>query len=444
MSNRQLHFNAFIWPAGYHESAWRVVPEEPRSALGLPYYAEIARIAERGRLDSLFLADNIAIAEYRVEFMPQTLFDPIETLAALAAVTERIGLIATGSTTYSEPWDLARRFATLDFLSAGRAGWNIVTTSSVLTAANFGRSEHPSHAERYLRATEFVDVVQRVWDGWEDDAVVGSKTTGLWADRSKIHAPRFRGEHFQVAGILPFPRSPQGHPVLVQAGASKAGIDLAAKYAELVFTRQSTVEDAVGFRRQLRSHVAAAGRSPDHVYVLPALTYTLASTETEARARQEELEALASSEFRWRNMLWANGLDPDGFDPDVPLPDELLEGPAPTSGAERLFAAARQEKVSLRELARIHAGMPTQLTFVGSPEQLADFIDEWWRAGAVDGFTLMPTTLPDGLLAFVEHVLPILRERGLFREEYTGTTLREHFDLPRPPNRYEAAAHDRS
>jgi FMN-dependent oxidoreductase (nitrilotriacetate monooxygenase family) len=444
MSNRQLHFNAFIWPAGYHESAWRVVPEEPRSALGLPYYAEIARIAERGRLDSLFLADNIAIAEYRVEFMPQTLFDPIETLAALAAVTERIGLIATGSTTYSEPWDLARRFATLDFLSAGRAGWNIVTTSSVLTAANFGRSEHPSHAERYLRATEFVDVVQRVWDGWEDDAVVGSKTTGLWADRSKIHAPRFRGEHFQVAGILPFPRSPQGHPVLVQAGASEAGIDLAAKYAELVFTRQSTVEDAVGFRRQLRSHVAAAGRSPDHVYVLPALTYTLASTETEARARQEELEALASSEFRWRNMLWANGLDPDGFDPDVPLPDELLEGPAPTSGAERLFAAARQEKVSLRELARIHAGMPTQLTFVGSPEQLADFIDEWWRAGAVDGFTLMPTTLPDGLLAFVEHVLPILRERGLFREEYTGTTLREHFDLPRPPNRYEAAAHDRS
>ena len=444
MSNRQLHFNAFIWPAGYHESAWRVVPEEPRSALGLPYYAEIARIAERGRLDSLFLADNIAIAEYRVEFMPQTLFDPIETLAALAAVTERIGLIATGSTTYSEPWDLARRFATLDFLSAGRAGWNIVTTSSVLTAANFGRSEHPSHAERYLRATEFVDVVQRVWDGWEDDAVVGSKTTGLWADRSKIHAPRFRGEHFQVAGILPFPRSPQGHPVLVQAGASEAGIDLAAKYAELVFTRQSTVEDAVGFRRQLRSQVAAAGRSPDHVYVLPALTYTLASTEAEARARQEELEALASSEFRWRNMLWANGLDPDGFDPDVPLPDELLEGPAPTSGAERLFAAARQEKVSLRELARIHAGMPTQLTFVGSPEQLADFIDEWWRAGAVDGFTLMPTTLPDGLLAFVEHVLPILRERGLFREEYTGTTLREHFDLPRPPNRYEAAAHDRS
>jgi FMN-dependent oxidoreductase (nitrilotriacetate monooxygenase family) len=414
-----------------------VVPEGPRSALGLPYYTEIARIAERGRLDSLFLADNMSIAEYRVEYMPQTMFDPIEVLSALAAVTERIGLIATGSTTYSAPWDLARRFATLDFLSAGRAGWNIVTTSSMLTAANFGRPEHPSHAERYARAMEFVDAVQRVWDGWDDDAVVGSKETGVWADRAKLHAPQFRGEHFQVAGILPFPRSPQGHPVLVQAGASEAGIDLAAHYAELVFTRQPTVEDAVRFRRELREAAVAAGRSADHVHVLPALTYTLASTETEALARQDELEAMASPEFRWRNMLWNVGLDPDGFDPDVPLPDEVLAAPPPTSGAQRLFATARQHPVPLRELARIHAGMPSGLTFIGTPEQLADFIDDWSRAGASDGFTLMPTTLPYGLAAFVDHVLPILRRRGLFRTEYTGTTLREHFGLPRPRNRYE-------
>jgi N-acetyl-S-(2-succino)cysteine monooxygenase len=437
MPPRQLHFTAFIWPAGYHESAWRVVPEGPRSALGLPYYTEIARIAERGRLDSLFLADNMSIAEYRVEYMPQTMFDPIEVLSALAAVTERIGLIATGSTTYSAPWDLARRFATLDFLSAGRAGWNIVTTSSVLTAANFGRPEHPSHAERYARAMEFVDAVQRVWDGWDDDAVVGSKETGVWADRAKLHPPQFRGEHFQVAGILPFPRSPQGHPVLVQAGASEAGLDLAAHYAELVFTRQPTVEDAVRFRRELREAAVAAGRSADHVHVLPALTYTLASTETEALARQDELEAMASPEFRWRNMLWNVGLDPDGFDPDVPLPDEVLAAPPPTSGAQRLFATARQHTVPLRELARIHAGMPSALTFIGTPEQLADFIDDWSRAGASDGFTLMPTTLPYGLAAFVDHVLPILRRRGLFRTEYTGTTLREHFGLPRPRNRYE-------
>jgi FMN-dependent oxidoreductase (nitrilotriacetate monooxygenase family) len=440
MSDRQLHFTAFIAAAGYHESAWRLVPGEARAVLGLPHYREIARIAEAGRLDSLFMADNIAIAEYRAEYMPQALFDPVELLSALAAVTDRIGLIATGSTTYSAPWDLARRFATLDFLSAGRAGWNIVTTRSVLTAANFGGSAHPSLSERYEHAAEFVEAVLAVWDGWEDDAVVACRETGVWADRAKLHAPRFEGEHYHVAGILPFPRSPQGHPVLVQAGSSAAGVSLAARHAELVFTRQPTVEAAAAFRGELRAQAAAAGRPPDHLHILPALAYTLGGTEAEARERQEQLEALASPEFRWRNMLWMIGLDPDGpFDPDAPLPDELINGPAPSSGAEPVFAAARAERVPLRELARRHAGLPNSLTFVGTPEQLGGFIEGWWRAGAVDGFTLMPNTLPDGLAAFVEHTLPILRRRGLFREEYAGTTLREHLGLPRPRNRHAAA-----
>src|SRR5579862_2800954 len=196
MPTEELHFTAFVAAAGYHESAWRVVRDDPRAALGLPYYARLARIAEGGALDALFCADNISIATYRVEHLPQALFDPLELLSALAAVTERIGLIATGSTTYTAPWELARRFATLDFLSAGRAGWNIVTTSSVLTAANFGLDEHPAHDVRYARADEFVDVVLRVWDGWEDDAVVGSKADGVWADRTKLHPPRFRGRHY--------------------------------------------------------------------------------------------------------------------------------------------------------------------------------------------------------------------------------------------------------
>ena len=435
MPNRELHFTAFIAPAGYHESAWRVVAEDPRSALALPYYAQIARIAEHGALDALFCADNISIAEYRVEHLPQALFDPLELLCALAALTERIGLIATGSTTYTAPWELARRFATLDFLSGGRAGWNIVTTSSVLTAANYGRDEHPAHGERYAAAVEFVEVVRRVWDAWEDDAIVGRKDTGVWADRSKVRAPHFHGEHFDVAGILPFPRSPQGHPVLVQAGSSDAGMDLAARYAELVFTRQPTIAEAIAFRGALRERAAAHGRSPEHLHVLPALMYTLGSTEAEARARQAELEELASPEFRWRNMLWMVGLDPDGFDPDVPLPEELLAAPAPTSGAERLFATARRERVPLRELGAIHGGMPTNLTFGGTPEQLAQFIAQWSDAGAVDGFTLMPTTLPDGLAVFVEHVLPILRREGRHRSEYSGTTLREHLGLPRPAGR---------
>jgi FMN-dependent oxidoreductase (nitrilotriacetate monooxygenase family) len=248
MSARELHFNAFIWPNGYHESAWRVVPDDVRGVLGLPYYTAIAQIAERGLLDSIFLADNIAIPEYRVEYLPQTQFDPLSVLSALAAVTERIGLIGTGSTTYSAPWDLARRFATLDHLSAGRAGWNIVTTASPLTAANFGRGDHPEHDDRYVRAHEFVDVVQRVWDGWEDDALVGDRERGVWADRAKLHAPRFHGEHYDVEGILPFPRSPQGHPVLVQAGQSAAGIGLAARYAELVFSGPPSLDAAVAFR----------------------------------------------------------------------------------------------------------------------------------------------------------------------------------------------------
>ena len=352
MPNRELHFTAFIAPAGYHESAWRVVPEDPRSALTLPYYAQLARIAESGALDALFCADNISIAEYRVEHLPQALFDPLELLCALAALTERIGLIATGSTTYTAPWELARRFATLDFLSGGRAGWNIVTTSSVLTAANYGRDEHPAHDERYAAAVEFVEVVRRVWDAWEDGAVVGSKQSGIWADRAKVRAPHFHGEHFDVAGILPFPRSPQGHPVLVQAGSSAAGMDLAARYAELVFTRQPTIAEAIAFRGSLRGRAAALGRSPDHLHVLPALMYTLGSTEAEARARQEELEELASPEFRWRNMLWMVGLDPESFDPDAPLPDELLAAPG---ADERGRAPLRDRATGARGAARARA-----------------------------------------------------------------------------------------
>ena len=236
MNARPLHFSAFIWPNGYHESAWRVVDDDVRGVLGLPYYAGIARVAERGLMDAIFLADNIAIAEYRATYLPQTQFDPISVLSALAAVTSDIGLIGTGSTTYSKPWELARRFATLDHLSGGRAGWNIVTTVTPLAAAAFGEPAHPDHADRYARAHEFVDATIRAWDSWEDDAVIGDREHGVWADRGKLHDPVFHGQYYDTEGILPFPRSPQGRPVLVQAGQSAAGIGLAARYAELVFS----------------------------------------------------------------------------------------------------------------------------------------------------------------------------------------------------------------
>ena len=440
MAARPLHFNAFVYPNGYHESAWRVVDDDVRGVLGLPYYAEIGSIAERGLMDSIFLADDIAIPEYRVTHLPQVWFDPIAVLSALAALTERIGLVGTGSTTYSKPWDLARRFATLDHLSGGRAGWNIVTTNSPLVAANFGEAAHPVHADRYARAHEFVDVVQRVWDGWEDDALVGDRERGVWADRTKLHPPRFRGEHYDVEGLLPFPRSPQGWPVLAQAGQSAAGIGLAARYAEMVFSGPPSLEAAIAFRTELHAQAAAAGRDPGQVLVLPGLMVTLGGTEAEAQAKARALEDVVSTEFRWQNALHITGHDPDGFDPDVPLPPELYDGrPAPSSGAERFYAAARaQPDVPLRELAQQLTQGAAQVQFAGTPEQLADYIVAWQDAGAVDGFTIMGSTLPYELAAFADHVVPILQARGRFRTEYAGDTLREHLGLVRPAGRTAA------
>jgi FMN-dependent oxidoreductase (nitrilotriacetate monooxygenase family) len=434
MTTKSLHFNAFIWPNGYHEAAWRVGDDDVRHVLGLPYYTEIARIAERGLMDSIFLADNIAIAEYRATYLPQTQFDPISVLSALAAVTSHIGLIGTGSTTYNAPWELARRFATLDHLSAGRAGWNIVTTVTPLAAANFGEGSHPNHADRYARAHEFVEVATRAWDSWEDDAVIGDRKRGVWADRTKLHAPRFHGKFYDVAGVLPFPRSPQGHPVLVLAGQSAAGIGLAARYAEMVFSGPPSLEAAVSFRKELHAQAAAIGRNPEELRVLPALMVTLGSTEAEARSRAQRLEELSNPEFRWQNALYTAGLDPDGFDPDDPLPARLwAEQAAPSTRAEHLFAAARaRPDAPLRDIAQDVTSGAGQSHFVGTPEQLAAHVIAWQDAGAVDGFTIMGSTLPQELTTFVDHVVPILQRRGRFRTEYTGPTLRDHLGIPRP------------
>jgi N-acetyl-S-(2-succino)cysteine monooxygenase len=433
MNGRALHFNAFIWPNGYHESAWRVVDDDVHNVLNLSYYTDIARIAERGLLDSIFLADNIAIAEYRATHLPQTQFDPISVLSALAAVTDHVGLIGTGSTTYNKPWELARRFATLDHLSGGRAGWNIVTTVTPLAAANFGEPVHPDHADRYARAHEFVEVVLRVWDSWDDDAVIGDRERGVWADRSKLHAPHFHGEHYDVEGVQPFPRSPQGHPVLVLAGQSGAGVGLAARYAEMAFSGPPSLESAVSFRADLHAQAAASGRDPEQLLVLPALMMTLGGTEAEAHSRARQLEELASPEFRWQNALYTAGLDPDAYDPDVPLPTHLWAEPSPSTRADQLFAAARaQPDAPLREVAQRVSGGAGQTHFIGTPEQLADHVIAWQDAGAVDGFTIMGSTLPDELTAFVDHVVPILQCRGRFRTEYTGSTLRDHLGLQRP------------
>jgi N-acetyl-S-(2-succino)cysteine monooxygenase len=429
---RFLFLNAYLRNSGYHEAAWRVSPENPASVLDPRHYIELARTAERGLLDSIFLPDSPGVAEFRSEYLPGAAFDPLELLSAVATATERVGLIATVSTTYSFPWDVARRVATLDFLSHGRAGWNIVTTVEPAAAGNFGDQPHPPRADRYQRAGEFVEVVLKLWDSWADGAAVMSRQTGQWADPARLHPPRHHGPYFDVASYLPFPRSPQGHPFLTQAGSSPEGIALAARYADAVFTPLSDIEAGVAFRNDLRVQAAGYGRDPDQVRVLPGLSFLLGSTDAEAVALRGELESAASSEFRWRNLANLAGLDYRTIDPDAPFPPGLLDDAPKTSfGASIYRMATEQPAATFRAVAQQLSSLPGGLDFTGTPEGMADLITRWWQAGASDGFTIMPNVLPSQLTAFVEHVVPILQSRGLARTEYAGTTLRGHAGLPR-------------
>jgi FMN-dependent oxidoreductase (nitrilotriacetate monooxygenase family) len=435
MSNqarRFLNLNLYIRNSGYHESAWKVSPADPASVLEVGYFVALARTAERGVLDSIFLPDSPGVAEFRSEFLPGVGFDPVQLLSSVATATEQIGLIATVSTTYSYPWDTARRLATLDFLSRGRAGWNIVTTVEPAAAGNFGDRPHPPRADRYERADEYVDVVLKLWDSWEDDAMVGSKPSGTWADPAKLHPPRHHGKHFDVSGYLPFPRSPQGHPLLAQAGSSPQGVALAARYADAVFTPQNDISAGIRFRHDLRSRAAANGRDPDHVRALPGLSFLLAGTDAEAKARKDELEQASSTEFRWRNLANLAGLDYTTIDPDAPFPPRLLDDAPKTSFGASIYKLAAEEPTSFRAVAQKLSALPGGLDFTGTPEAMAELITDWWQAGACDGFTLMPNVLPGQLSSFVDHVLPILQKRGIARTEYAGNTLRDHLGLPRP------------
>jgi FMN-dependent oxidoreductase (nitrilotriacetate monooxygenase family) len=429
---RYLNLNAYLRNPGYHESAWIVSDADPAAVLDIDSYIELARIAERGVLDSIFLPDSPGVKEFRSEYLPGQGLDPVQLLTAVAAATERVGLIATVSTTYNFPWDVARRLATLDFISRGRAGWNIVTTVEPAVAGNFGDKPHPPRADRYERADEFVAIVLALWDGWEDNAMVVDRATGRWADPAKLHPPRHHGRFYDVDSYLPFPRSPQGHPFLAQAGSSPPGVALAAKYADGVFTPLRDVPAGVAFRTRLREQAAGGGRDPDHVRALPALSFLLGGTEDEARTRKAQLEAAASGEFRWRNLANLAGLDFTTIDPDAPFPPELLDDAPKTSFGASIYQMASEERTTFRAVAQKLSALPGGLDFTGTPEGLADLICEWWKAGACDGFTLMPNVLPVELTTFVDHVVPILQRRGVTRTEYLGSTLRDHFGLPRP------------
>jgi FMN-dependent oxidoreductase (nitrilotriacetate monooxygenase family) len=440
--SRQLNLNAFLMSTGHHEASWRLPESDPHAAGDVRHYQELARIAERGRLDSVFFADSPSLFSSPARRPPETL-EPTILLAAMAAVTERIGLVATASTTYETPYNLARRFASLDAISSGRAGWNVVTTAALDAGANFGFDTAPTHAERYDRADEFLEVVLGLWNGWDDDAVVADKETGVHTDPDKIHPLDHRGKHFSVRGPLTVGRSPQGHPVVVQAGSSGPGIALAAKYAEAVFTAQRTLEEGQAFYRELKTATAAAGRNPEHVKILPGIVPIIGGTEEEALAKERRLDELLVHEHALRQLADDIGIPADRIDLDGPLPEDIRpasEIQGNRTRYELTVEFARRDHLTVRQILSRLGGGRGHRTFAGTPEQVADTIEEWFTHGAADGFNVMPAALPSGLVDFVEQVVPILQERGLFRRDYSGPTLRDHYGLPVPARSAAALA----
>jgi FMN-dependent oxidoreductase (nitrilotriacetate monooxygenase family) len=443
VSRTLLHLNAFLINTGHHEASWRLPESDPCSSTSIAHYTRLAQIAERGRLDSVFFADSPSLWG-DIGRRPSGSLEPTVVLAALAAATTRIGLIATASTTYNEPYNLARRFASLDHLSAGRAGWNIVTTATLDAARNFNLEALPGHAARYERAEEFVQVAKKLWDSWDDTAILGDKASGRWGDHSQVHPAAHAGKHFQVAGALNVPRSPQGHPLLVQAGSSEDGRAFAAAHAEAVFTAQQTLEEAQAFYADLKRRAAAAGRDPDSVLILPGIVPVLGDTEAEARELEAELDRLIVPEYARDQLAGLLGLDPDELDLDRELPDGLPDEDAIEGMKSRytlVVELARRERLTVRQLIGRLGGGRGHRTFTGTAEQVADAIVDWADQGAADGFNIMPAVMPSGLEAFVDRVVPILQERGRFRTEYTGATLRDHYGLARPelPRRREEA-----
>lgn len=442
MSNagRQLTLNLFIYPGGHHEAAWRYKASEPERVLDIRYYQELAQKAEAAKFDAIFFADGPSLPE-NVRYSSRVRFEPITWLTAIAAATQKIGLIGTASTTYNEPYNLARLFASLDHISGGRAGWNIVTTSDAGAAHNFGLPEHPPHGERYEKAREFLDVVTKLWDSWEDDALVADPQSGVFADADKVHRIDHVGKHYRVRGPLNVARSPQGRPVYVQAGSSEDGRSFAAQFAEAIFTAHQTLASAQEFYADIKTRAVALGRRPDHLRILPGISPFLGSTEVEARRLEEEIDDLiqpAASLDQLKRMI---GVDLSGYDLDGPVPRHIIDTNGPKGLASRfqlVVDIVDRENPTIRQLIRRLAGARGHRVVVGTPEHVANEIQTWFEQGAADGFNVMPPYLTGGFDSFVSEVVPILRKRGLFRQDYSGTTLRDHYDLPRPESVFAA------
>ncbi|GHO84056.1 LLM class flavin-dependent oxidoreductase [Dictyobacter formicarum] len=437
----QLKLGAFLMNTGHHVAAWRHPDAREDGGLDFVHYRHLAQTAERAKFDMVFLADGVAV---RRDQNPESLsrsgqivhFEPLTLLSALAAVTEHIGLVATASTTYNEPYHIARKFASLDYLSHGRAGWNVVTSASEAEAQNFNREKHMDHALRYERAREFLQVTIGLWDSWDDDAFIRDKESGIYVYPEKVHVLNHKGKHFSVRGPLNVARPPQGYPVIVQAGASEDGQDFAASTAEVIFTAQQTLEEAQAFYAGIKGRLATYGRSPDQLKIMPGVFPVIGQTEAEAKEKYDQLQNLIHPKVGLA-LLSGNlgGFDLSAYPLDGPLP-ELPETNLNKSRQKLVTDLARRENLTIRQLYQAIAGARGHRTIWGTPEQIADQLEEWFVNDAADGFNIMPPYLPTGLDDFVELVIPILQQRGLFRTEYEGRTLRENLGLTRPASQF--------
>ncbi len=438
MADRKLHLGAFMRPVSIHTAWWRYPGAFADANFNFAHLKRFAQTLERGKFDAFFMADHLAVLNMPMEALKRsatvTSFDPMILLPALAAVTERLGLIATGSTTFDAPYHVARRFASLDHISNGRAGWNIVTTSNPDSALNFGLDEHMAHGDRYRRAREFYDVVTGLWDSFADDAFVRDVDANVFFEPEKMHVLDHKGEFFKVRGPLNVARPVQGWPVIVQAGASESGRQLAAETAEVIFSGGGTIESARAFYADVKGRMPAVGRDPSHLKILPGALVIVAETMEEARAKKVLLDSLVHPDSGLGTLSTMLGVDARAFDLDKPLP-EIPETNASKSAQERVVALARRENLTVRQLAQRVGGYGGS-AFVGTPASIADEMQEWLEREACDGFNIMFPTVPAGLDEFVDMVVPELQRRGIFRTKYEGVTLRENLGLPRVGNRF--------
>ena len=446
MSKRQIKLGAFIPTTSQHVAGWRHPESRPQDHLNIDYVIELAQTAERGLFDAYFLADGLSVrwgsaiegekglGDKGVGFEPVTLF------AALSTVTKNIGFIATASTTYEDPYILARKFASLDHISKGRAAWNVVTTASADTARNFGLEKHPDAKVRYERADEFIEVTQKLWDSWEDDTFIYNKQDGQFFDASKLHEPLHAGKYFNVQGALNVSRPPQGYPVIVQAGQSEDGRELAGKYAEVIFTAQQSLEDAQEFYRDVKSRLLKYGRHPDDLKIMPGVSIFVAKTEQEAQEKYQLLNSLIHPEVGLSLLSGlAGGINLKKFDLDVPFPKLEDTDINFSSRQQMMIDIARRHNFTIRQLYEYIASARGHWTLIGTPEKVVDELQTWFENEGADGFNVLPPTTPAGLNDFVDFIVPELQRRGLFRTEYEGSTLRENLGLKRPENQHVIA-----